>query len=226
MPKYTPKLRHDSVACSFFLTMILCLCLSACQQQNKQQAEETPNKLDQQLVDSLITGFVTPPEEACVDIPISKNKKDTVTIAMQTKVAVAREDMDRQKPVQMPNSETAEVVADTLLDLAKPEKGEALVAKAKSPLADTLQRKLLMLTNDQLSSMQKMAVIKDLSNQFADKGAESVSGKFVDSGPGKYSITEYLRRIRMTGAFDVHVADVTTNSEGKIEKIVVEERRE
>ncbi|MBK8473709.1 MAG: hypothetical protein IPL33_16990 [Sphingobacteriales bacterium] len=79
------------------------------------------------------------------------------------------------------------------------------------------------MTNDRLGNMEKITVIKDIQNQFADKSSDRVSGKFVGEAKPKYSIIEYLRRIKMTNSRKVHIKDIKTDGSGKIERIVVEE---
>lgn len=145
---------------------------------------------------------------------------DMDTIAMPVKT----EDMLAKKPVKLSEIKNEKVITAKIIETVAPEKADqALKPAAGGMKGDSLQTKFNLLTNDKLGNMEKMTVIKDIQNQFVDKSSDRVTGKFVGEAKSKYSIIEYLRRIKMTNSRKVHIKDIKTNGSGRIEHIMVEE---
>ena len=145
---------------------------------------------------------------------------DTVTVTMPVKA----EDMNTKKPIKLSEITNEKAVAKQLVETVAPEKSEqAIKPAAGGEKGDTLQNKFNLLTNDKLDNLEKVTVIKDIQKQFVDKTTERVSGKFVGDAKPKYDIVAYLRRIKMTNSRKIHIKDIRTNNDGKIEQLVVEE---
>lgn len=180
------------------------------------------------LIVFILTGCTTNPSaitEVCPDDTLDLAEIDTTchendTIAMPVKA----EDMLAKKPVKIAEIKNEKEITKQLIETVAPEKADQSIKPAAGGAAgDSLQIKFNLLTNDRLDNLEKVTVIKDIQNRFIDKSSDRVSGKFVGDAKPQYSIIEYLRRIKMTNSRKVHIKDLKTAPDGKIERIVVEE---
>ena len=132
--------------------------------------------------------------------------------------------MQVKKPVKLSEIKNEKEITKQLIETVIPEKADqAIKPAAGGAVGDSLQNKFNLLTNDQLDNLDKVTIIKDIQNRFADKASDRVSGKFVGEAKQQYSIIEYLRRIKMTNSRKVHIKDIKINATGKIDRITVEE---
>lgn len=190
-------------------SLVMCLLPMGCQ--NTQQGSNMPTDT---IVDS--TYLTTASIDSCPDVRYDTIKPATIEKVHTQKITQTAAAVDK-------------INTDSLIHSTPKEKADIRVKppEVKDTIAVSLQDQFNLLTNDALDSKEKRNILRHIQDMFTDDTDESrVKGTFVGQPQPSYSISEYVRRLKMTNSYKVHIKNIRTDPTGKVSFVEVQEIEE